>query len=116
MIDRVLRVAAVAMLACLSAIGAWAWWRTHDPASPWAFTVEVAGTIDHYADGTVVVSTSTRGRQPVHVGPETVVTTPDGPADVTALWPSRVVVARGDVPPGGGPPVARTIFVLGPGQ
>jgi hypothetical protein len=115
MTDRVLRIAGVVVLACTTSVGAWSWWRTHDPGRP-LFTIEVAGTIDLYADDTLVVSTQTRGRQPIVVGPSTVVTDPDGPRDVTALWPGRVVVARGDVPPDGGPPVARTIFVLGPGQ
>ena len=125
MSDRILRSAAAVTLAGLVAFGAWAWCsvidRTHGRWSPQA---EVGGGIDHFADDTLFVSTSTRGVLPVVVRPETAITnvvvsdTVGAPGDDTVgeLRPGRFVVARGHPEAPGGPLVAATILVYGPGQ
>ena len=125
MSDRILRSAAAVTLAGLVAFGAWAWCsvidRTHGRWSPQA---EVGGGIDHFADDTLFVSTSTRGVLPVVVRPETAITSvgasdtvgAPGHDTASALRPGRFVVARGHPVAPGGPLVAATLLVFGPGQ
>ena len=125
MSDRVLRGAATVALAGMLVFGARAWWtamdRTH---GRWTPQREVAGDIDHYADDTLFVATSTDGLLPVVVGRETVITNADvtgkvgapGDANVGALRPGRIIVARGHPMAPDGRLAALTILVFGPGQ
>jgi hypothetical protein len=103
-------------LAVLVTITAWSWWRVRDASRPWSLTVQVGGTIDHYGDDSLAVSTTTRGLLSVMVTRETVVSEPEGPAEHRALQPGRFVIVRGDAWAAGAPLVARTILVWGTGE
>ena len=106
--ESLLRLSGVLALLALLAVVGWSWSRVRDP-----FSVELGGTIDHYDEASLIVSTTTSGLRPITVTHETVVTESDEVVELSALRPGRLILVRGDVPGWGRPLVARTIMVWG---
>ena len=110
-LDRVLRAAGALLVAAIVAAAAWA--ALSRPESSWlSGTTALGGTIEHYADDAIVISTSSAALRSIRVGPDTVVKEA-APTTVAALRPGRFVAVRGTAASPTAPFDAREILVWG---
>jgi hypothetical protein len=115
--DRALRTAGVGLLIAVALIATWSAVATGGSAMtekglPREAT-DLGGRIEFYDEDTIVISTTTEGIARVRIDARTSVREPEGPAEVTALLPGRLVAiwVRGSKL--GGEPVARAMLVWG---